>query len=378
MPLKAILVRIVNISWEAAVLRHKMFSICWVILCVLLPICGKAQNTSLPDSAAPHIHHISQKAPPLRTPQLEVSSNSINTLYINPVWQPLRQRLAADGLNNRHVDALLATLPERPTQSPMGRKMRELYLRKFFPKPLPKGRRLYYKGVVNKSNADTCRRFVATNSQAFTLAEKRYGVPASIAVALLFVETRLGAVLGDVPENAFYTLASMSICRSMEDITEWLPRMPKHELHADWFATTMPKRADWAYQETKALIQYMIRDRILPDQLPGSIYGAVGLCQFMPSNIAVYGIDGNGDNRIDLFELNDAVASLANYLARHGWKPGLSQEQQHKILMTYNHAAIYANTILALADAVDGKTLPVNAQDQKGNDSKKSKQPARK
>lgn len=293
------------------------------------------------------------------------------------VWQPLAQRLAADGLSGSSVDALLATLPDQPTSSPMGRKMRELYRRAFYPRPASAHRVRYYKGVVTEAHAATCRRFVAENRGAFNLAETRYGVPASVAVALLFVETRLGAVLGDVPENAFYTLASMAVSRRLEDIADWLPRMPGYEKHVDWFAEVMPKRAEWAYKETRALVEHMLRDHVPPHRLPGSIYGAVGLCQFMPSNIAVYGADGNGDGRVDLFDIPDAVASLACYLARHGWRSGLPRERQHKLLMTYNHSTVYANTILALADVVEGKAVPT-ATPIVSAKAKKPRKPSRK
>ncbi|MFT3958267.1 MAG: lytic murein transglycosylase [Desulfovibrio sp.] len=278
---------------------------------------------------------------------------------IAPAWRPLADRLAADGLSGPRVDALLATLSATPTQSPMGRKMRELYNRKFFPKPPSTApAALYYKGVLTDANVQLCRQFVAQNKRAFDQAEARFGVPSSVAVSLLFVETRLGKVLADVPENAFYTLASMSVTRQPSDIPDWLPRMPGYQEHLDWFAEIMPKRADWAYKEVKALVEHMLRDNIDPRHLPSSIYGAVGLCQFMPSNIATYGADGDGDGKVDLFTIPDAVASLSNYLAKHGWKPGLPRTKQHQILMAYNHAAIYANTILALSDMINGAPSP--------------------
>lgn len=272
---------------------------------------------------------------------------------VAPAWQELSRRLAADGISGPQVDALLAGLPATPTQSPMGRKIKALYNRKFFPAP-PSDKPLaqYYKGVVTDANARLCRRFITANSTAFRQAEQRYGVPSSIAAALLFVETRLGKVLGDTSENAFYTLASMAVSRTPESISDWLPQLRDHAQHMDWIAETMPKRADWAYKETRALVEHMLRDRVPPEHLPGSIYGAVGLCQFMPSNIATYGADGDGDGRVDLFTVPDAVASLSHYLARHGWKAGLSRERQHALLMRYNHSTVYANTILALADRV--------------------------
>lgn len=272
---------------------------------------------------------------------------------VAPVWQDLSRRLAADGISGPRVDALLAGLPATPTQAPMGRKIKALYNRKFFPAPpSDKPQAQYYKGVVTDANARLCRQFITANSKAFRQAEQRYGVPSPIAASLLFVETRLGKVLGDTSENAFYTLASMAVSRTPESISDWLPQLRDHERHMDWIAETMPKRADWAYKETRALVEHMLRDRVPPEHLPGSIYGAVGLCQFMPSNIATYGADGDGDGRVDLFTVPDAVASLSHYLARHGWKAGLSRERQHALLMRYNHSTVYANTIMALADRV--------------------------
>ncbi len=301
-----------------------------------------------------------QNAAPAYTPQYTPAQpQAAGAGVIAPAWRPLAARLAADGLSGPRVDALLATLNATPTQSPMGRKMRELYNRKFFPKPpstTPAAQ--YYKGVLTEANAQLCRDFVAQNKRAFDQASARFGVPSSIAVSLLFVETRLGKVLADVPENAFYTLASMAVTRQPSDIPEWLPRMPGYEEHLDWFAEIMPKRADWAYKEVKALVEHMLRDNIDPHHLPSSIYGAVGLCQFMPSNIATYGADGDGDGKVDLFTIADAVASLSNYLAKHGWKPGQPRTRQHELLMAYNHAAIYANTILALSDMVNGAPSP--------------------
>lgn len=289
-------------------------------------------------------------------PAAKVSQAPAATSSASP-WKELSRRLAADGISGPKVDALLATLPPEPTQSPMGRKINALYQRRFFPKPPSKAPAArYYKGVLTEANAQACRDFLAAHAAAFDVAEQRYQVPRDIAVALLFVETRLGKVLADVKENAFYTLASMSVTRTPESIDSWLPKMKDNEKHRDWFAQIMPRRADWAYKETRALIVYMTREGIQPDQLPSSVYGAVGLCQFMPSNIDVYGADGNGDGRVNLFEIPDAVASLANYLYRHGWRAGIDRTRQHKLLMAYNHSSVYANTILALSDMVSGRT----------------------
>ena len=272
---------------------------------------------------------------------------------IAPVWLPLVDHLSRDGISGDAVIRLFATLPAIPTQSPMGRKIYALYKRKFLPQSKKTNKHpLYYKGVVNNENAVKCKKFIEDHITAFQYAERKYSVPAYVAVSLLFVETRLGTVLADVPENAFFTLASMAVCTEPSSIRLWLNKLKNYKKHIDWIKSTMLKRSDWAYNEVKALVKYMIAYDINPSNLPSSIYGAVGLCQFMPSNIFKYAEDGNGDGRIDLFNVHDAVASLSKYLFMHGWRSSSTPVQQHKYLMAYNHSETYANTILALGDLV--------------------------
>lgn len=271
------------------------------------------------------------------------------------VWRTLMARLAADGVSGPELDSWFARLGEIPTQDPMGRKIQELYRRDFLRTPPdPKTPKIppprFYKGVVTGENARLCREYITVNEKAFAAAEARYGVSRSIAAALIFVETRLGTVLGK--ESAFYTLASMAVSTAPEHISLWLPKLPGYEARLDWLAEHMPKRAEWAYKELRALLVYARTQNIDPFTMPGSIYGAVGICQFMPSNIIPYGTDGDGDGIVDLFTVADAVASLSHYLMKHGWKSGISRPRQHALLKRYNNANIYANTILALSDLI--------------------------
>ena len=83
--------------------------------------------------------------------------------------------------------------------------------------------------------------------------------------------------------------------------------------------------------------------------MPGSIYGAIGMCQFMPSNLPRYAADGDSDGIINIFEAPDAIASLSRYLKENGWKRDMTQQAQTKVLFRYNKSTTYANTILALA-----------------------------
>jgi len=59
------------------------------------------------------------------------------------------------------------------------------------------------------------------------------------------------------------------------------------------------------------------------DELKGSYAGAMGWSQFMPSSIAQWAKDEDGDGRIDLWNsLPDITASVANYFSAHGWETG--------------------------------------------------------
>jgi membrane-bound lytic murein transglycosylase B len=59
-----------------------------------------------------------------------------------------------------------------------------------------------------------------------------------------------------------------------------------------------------------------------PFQPKGSYAGAMGLGQFMPSSFQRWAVDFDGDGRRDLWNTEDAIGSVANYFAAHGWRKG--------------------------------------------------------
>lgn len=279
-----------------------------------------------------------------------------------PCWNPLLGRLAADGVSGGRIDALFVQLGDAVSPDPMGRKVKELYTTRFLrpePQPVPPGQKPkpvrppMYPGVVTDENAARCRAFLAENARWFSLAESRYGVPREVAVSLLFVETRLGTALGK--GNAFRNLAAMAAADTPDMVPGYIAALPGADGNLDWISQRMRQKSDWAYQELKALIRHADALGQDPLTMPGSIYGAVGICQFMPSNIPAYGVDGDGDGRVDLFAVGDAVFSLSNYLDRHGWQPGMRRDARYNVLKRYNNSAAYANTILALAEKVAGQ-----------------------
>ena len=63
-----------------------------------------------------------------------------------------------------------------------------------------------------------------------------------------------------------------------------------------------------------------------------------------------------GDGRIDPFAKPDALHSIANYLRGHGWREGMDRDGQHRIIFAYNNSTVYANTVLAMAEKIRGRS----------------------
>ncbi|MGE4299182.1 MAG: lytic murein transglycosylase [Desulfovibrionaceae bacterium] len=270
-------------------------------------------------------------------------------------WEELVGRLAADGYPRALVEPFFTRSDMAYQPDAMLQKMATLFQRKFAPKPKQTAKKtspapaIYPSAMEPKRIADA-RAFCNRHAATLTRVRREFGVPHEIAVAILSVETQVGRYLGEEP--AFVTLASMA----HTDRVERLPRLP--HLGADtpptaaqrtWLARRIKEKSDWAYGELKALIDHAAANGHHPLDLPGSVYGAIGMCQFMPSNALRFGMDGDGDGRINLFTPPDALYSLANFLKANGWKKGLSLHLQRKVLYRYNHSRMYTNTVLAVA-----------------------------
>jgi len=206
-------------------------------------------------------------------------------------------------------------------------------------------RPLVYESVLQPERIAEAREFLLLNEDLLKEIHRRYGISPRVAVGLLALETRVGNYLGE--KEAFTTLASMAISTDLEAMEPFLENQPITPGHRVWLQEKCRQKADWAYQELKALLTYANRNEVDLVGLPGSVYGAIGICQFMPTNALRYGVDGDGDGRIDLFKIEDALTSMGNFMVHHGWRKGLNER---KALFRYNHSRVYVNTILTLAE----------------------------
>jgi membrane-bound lytic murein transglycosylase B len=275
-------------------------------------------------------------------------------------WSPLIDRLVRDGNDANFVEALFAHPETRFDPDPMSQKIASLIRRQSRKPSADAGERIkaIYRGFLKPEVIDRAYAYSNENKTTLKKIQTRYCVPEEIVVSILLVETELGQNTGS--RRAFNTLASMALLGDLDMIRPYLAGdilTPSNEGYA---RRRCREKSDWAYHELKALIRYAQNNGLDPLGIPGSIYGAIGLCQFMPSNVPSYGVDADGDGRIDLFAADDALHSIGKYLSNHGWKCRLSRKSQHRVIMTYNRSRIYANTVLAVAEQ-----LKIRARDEK-------------
>jgi membrane-bound lytic murein transglycosylase B len=82
-------------------------------------------------------------------------------------------------------------------------------------------------------------------------------------------------------------------------------------------------RRHYFRNELLAALVILQHGNTVPERMVGSWAGAMGHPQFMPSNFKRDAVDFTGDGRRDIWNsVPDALASIANFLKKRGWRKG--------------------------------------------------------
>lgn len=135
--------------------------------------------------------------------------------------------------------------------------------------------------------------FSRLHAESLAEVESDTGVPASVVLGILGVETRYGRITG----------------RHL--VLDSLATLAFHH----------PRRGDFFRRELKDFLVLHKEDALDAAEVLGSYAGAMGRAQFIPSSYRRYAVDGDGDGRRDLFSnWRDVLSSVAGYLSDHGWR----------------------------------------------------------
>ena len=138
-------------------------------------------------------------------------------------------------------------------------------------------------------------KFWHENAQTLADVSAQTGVPAEIIVAIIGVETGYGKNMGS--ERVIDALSTL--------------------------AFAYPPRSAFFISELENFLLLCRDENMHPSEPLGSYAGAMGYPQFMPSSFRTFAKDYDQDKRRDIWHNpSDAIASVANYFAKHDWRRG--------------------------------------------------------
>ena len=168
------------------------------------------------------------------------------------------------------------------------------------------------------------RKHLKNNARLLKRIEKKYGVAPEIIISIWGLESGFGRYLGNI--SLFSSLPTLAYdCRRS------------------------------AFFQNELMSALVIADRkyMTVGEMKGAWAGEVGQTQFLASNYAKYAVDFDRDGRRDLIRSRpDVLASTANFLRAHGWRPGAGWnpgEPNYPVLKQWNRATVYQKTIAYMA-----------------------------
>jgi membrane-bound lytic murein transglycosylase B len=220
---------------------------------------------------------------------VDVDNEHVNFLEWQPVREFIEEMVAQHGFERAALDTLFSQVRFIDTA---------VQLVKPAPPGKPKNWQAYSARFIEPIRIRAGVRFWNENAEALARAEAAYGVPAEIIVGIIGIETIYGRDTG-----------RFRVLDSLTTLAFAYPETPNQVARQAFFREEL--------SNTLVLARERGYD---PFSLLGSFAGAVGLPQFMPSNILKYGVDFDNDGRVDLrASPTDAIGSVANFLVQHGW-----------------------------------------------------------
>lgn len=178
----------------------------------------------------------------------------------------------------------------------------------------------YRKRFIEPVRLKAGKNFWEQNQTFLSKVEQESGVPAEVIVSIIGIETIYGRQTGNFRVKDVLSTLAFSY-----------PDTPNKASREQLFKDQLQELILMCWTEGGGSLPANNSNQGLsPSRFNGclnqnsSYAGAIGLPQFMPGSIRNFAVDGDGDGRIDLKQSpKDAIASVANFMRKHGWQPGM-------------------------------------------------------
>jgi membrane-bound lytic murein transglycosylase B len=199
--------------------------------------------------------------------------------------------------------------------------------------------------------------FLKKNKKVFREIEQRFPVPKEVIASLLWVETKYGRDAGTFHVgSSFLSIAQADFPTILEQTME-TAKIQTKEFTPDVEARIISRsksKAEWAVNELMALEEVHESGFKNAETLRGSFSGAFGMAQFLPSSYLSWA--KGRKKQPNLFQADDSIYSVANYLSVNGWK-SKDRVSHQNALFHYNRDINYVNRILKMSECLKSPKL---------------------
>jgi len=250
-------------------------------------------------------------------------------------WDYLAQKLIEEGIPSAQVVAAYSD-PRIPPMEYISFRL------------APKEPADNYSGLSAPKKIGAARAFIEQYRKPLELAEKHFGTSKEGIVGILLVETHFGRNTGK--EFIFYRLSRLANLRDPKNVYRNYRELKKFDPTITHLAVEERAKYLWNtfFPEVVATFRISSQRSFSPFTIKGSSAGAFGIPQFLPTSFLKFGLDGNNNGTVSLFEEEDAIFSVAKYLSHHGWTRNANHSQRKQAIWAYNKSEPYVNTVIKI------------------------------
>jgi lytic murein transglycosylase len=228
---------------------------------------------------------------------------------------------AAQGVSQQVIASAFAGISLDPAVLAFDRRQRGTFQRTF---------EQYAATRVIPARVNRARQLLQRHAALLSRIEQQFGVPRTLIMAIWTLES----------DNGTGDMGKLPVIRTIATLA--------HDC----------RRTELFQTELLAALKIVQRGDLPLRDMIGAYAGELGQTQFLPSSYVKYGVDYDGNGRVDLrHSIPDALASTANLLKVNGWRAGQPFHEgtaNFEVMREWNRSVVYRKTMHYFAERLQG------------------------